>query len=156
MKILHGHSQEVADFVCSLIPRCAEGFGPCYGIGVLNEDGLLVGGIVFHGWDTPAETIEFSGAAITSKWMTRKLLHEIFSYAFDFLGCQMIMTRNSVTNTKLHRQLSAYGFTRYDVPRLFGRHEDAVFWTLDDDTWRAGKFYIESKCHEQSARSHAA
>lgn len=155
MKILHGHSTQVADFVSGLIPRCAEGFGPCYGIGIINDDGLLVAGFVFHGWDVPAQTIEFSGASLTPRWMTRKILHEIFSYAFDFLGCQMIMTRNASGNTRLHRQLSAYGFTRWDVPRLFGREADGVFWTLTDTDWRASKFYVEAR-NEQTQTACAA
>jgi RimJ/RimL family protein N-acetyltransferase len=143
VKILHGHSQDVEQFVAGLIPRCSDGFGPCYGIGIINNDNLLVAGFVFHGWDTPAQTIEFSGASITSKWMTRKVLHGIFSYAFDFLGCQMIMTRNSARNKRLHRQLKSFGFTRYDVPRLFGRKEDGVFWTMTDIEWHASPFFIQ-------------
>lgn len=156
MKILHGHSTQVADFVSALIPRCAEGFGPCYGIGIINDEGLLVAGFVFHGWDVPAETIEFSGASITPKWMSRRILHEIFSYAFDFLGCQMIMTRNSADNTRLHRQLKAFGFTRYDVPRLFGRHEDGVFWTLLDTEWKQSPFYLKDIKHVETTPARAA
>lgn len=156
MKVLHGHSTEVADFVSRLIPRCAEGFGPCYGIGIINDEGLLVAGWVYHGWDVPAQTIEFSGASITPKWMTRQILHELFSYAFDFLGCQMVMTRNSAHNTRLHRQLSAYGFTRHDVPRLFGRQEDGVVWFLTDDQFRASRFYLKDDTHVEAQTANAA
>jgi RimJ/RimL family protein N-acetyltransferase len=145
VKLLWGHSDDVEAFVAKLIPRCAEGFGPCNAVGIINEDGLLVAGWVWHGWDVPAQTIEFSGAALTPKWMTRQILHELFSYAFDALGCQMIMTRNSAHNKRLHRQLSAYGFTRHDVPRLFGREEDGVVWFLTDDDWRASRFYVEAQ-----------
>lgn len=145
MKLVWGHSDAVERFVADLIPRCAEGFGPCNAVGIINNDGLLVAGWVWHGWDVPAQTIEFSGASITPKWMTRSILHELFSYAFDLLGCQMIMTRNSEHNTRLHRQLSAYGFTRHDVPRLFGRSEDGVVWFLTDDQWRASAFYLKER-----------
>lgn len=142
MKLLYGHSDEVERFVASLIPRCADGFGPCQAIGVIDGEGRLVAGWVWHGWDPAAETMEFSGAAITSKWMTRAILQELFSYAFERVGCQMVMTRNSTDNKRLHRQLAAYGFTRWDVPRLFGRNEDGVFWTLLDDDWKASRFYL--------------
>jgi RimJ/RimL family protein N-acetyltransferase len=57
----------------------------------------------------------------------------------------MVMTRNSADNKRLHRQLARYGFTRWDVPRLFGRDEDGVFWTLTDDAWRANNFHSENK-----------
>jgi RimJ/RimL family protein N-acetyltransferase len=143
MRLLFGHSDAVERFVASLIPRCADGFGPCQAIGVIDNDGLLVAGFVFHGWDPSAETMEFSGASITPKWMTRDILHKLFAYAFDEVGCQMIMTRNSAGNKRLHRQLKSFGFTRYDVPRLFGRKEDGVFWTMTDIEWHASPFFIQ-------------
>lgn len=77
--------------------------------------------------------------------MTRQILHELFDYAFNTIGCQMIVTRNSATNVRLHAQLSRYGFTRFDVPRLFGRSEDGVFWTLTDTDWKASRYYVEAK-----------
>lgn len=154
MKLLYGHSAQVEAFVASLIPRCADGFGPCQAIGVINDDGVLVAGWVWHGWDPSAETMEFSGAGLTAKWMTRAILHELFAYAFDRAGCQMVMTRNSAGNKRLHRQLARFGFTRWDVPRLFGRAEDGVFWTLTDDQWRNSDFYLEAR-HEQTTRARA-
>jgi RimJ/RimL family protein N-acetyltransferase len=156
MRLLFGHSDAVERFVAGLIPRCADGFGPCQAIGVINNDNLLVAGFVFHGWDPSAETMEFSGASITPKWMTRDILHKLFAYAFDEVGCQMVLTRNSAHNKRLHRQLNRYGFTRWDVPRLFGRAENGVFWTLTDDDWRANNFHPGTKSHEQTTPAHAA
>ena len=100
--------------------------------------------------------MEFSGASITPKWMTRSILHQLFSYAFDEVGCQMVLTRNSESNKRLHRQLARYGFTRWDVPRLFGRGENGVFWTLTDDAWRVNNFHLGTKSHEQTAPAYAA
>ena len=143
MRLLYGHSDAVERFVAGLIPRCADGFGPCQAIGVIDNDGLLVAGWIWHGLDLSAKTMEFSGASLTPHWMTQEILHKLFSYAFDEVGCQMIMTRNSAGNKRLHRQLKSFGFTRYDVPRLFGRKEDGVFWTLTDDEWRNSPFFIQ-------------
>lgn len=143
MRLLYGHSAAVEKFVSQLIPRCADGFDACQAIGVIDEDGKLVAGWIWHNWDPSAEVIEFSGASITPKWMTRAILHELFTYAFVGIGCQMIFTRNSADNKRLHRQLKAFGFDRFDIPRLFGRKEDAVVWTLTDDQWRASPFFME-------------
>jgi len=150
MKLLFGHSDAVEVFVAGLIPRCADGFGPCQAIGVINDDGLLIAGWVWHGYDPSAGTVEFSGASITPKWMTRDILHKLFAYAFDEVGCQLIMTRNSAGNKRLHRQLKSFGFTRYDVPRLFGRNEDGVFWTLTDDEWRKSPFFVKELEHVEA------
>ena len=156
MKLLFGHSDAVERFVAGLIPRCADGFGPCQAIGVIDNDGKLLAGWVWHGWDPSAETMEFSGASLTPHWMTQDILHKLFAYAFDEVGCQMVLTRNSEGNKRLHRQLARYGFTRWDVPRLFGRRENGVFWTLTDDDWRANNFHPGTKSHEQTQTADAA
>lgn len=156
MKLLYGHSDAVEAFVASLIPRCADGFGPCQAIGVIDNDGRLMAGWVWHGWDPSAETMEFSGASLTPKWMTQDILHKLFAYAFDEIGCQMVLTRNSEDNKRLHRQLARYGFTRWDVPRLFGRAENGVFWTLTDDAWRANNFHPGTKSHVETTPAHAS
>ena len=156
MKLLFGHSDAVERFVAGLIPRCADGFGPCQAIGVIDNDGRLLAGWVWHGWDPSAETMEFSGASLTPHWMTQDILHKLFSYAFDEVGCQMVLTRNSEGNKRLHRQLARYGFTRWDVPRLFGRGENGVFWTLTDNSWRANNFHPGTKSHEQTQTADAA
>jgi RimJ/RimL family protein N-acetyltransferase len=110
---------------------------------VIDNEGKLLAGWVWHGWDPAAQTMEFSGASLTPHWMTQDILHKLFAYAFDEVGCQMIMTRNSAGNRRLHRQLKSFGFTRYDVPRLFGRKEDGVFWTMTDIEWHASPFFIQ-------------
>ncbi len=132
----------MAKFVADLIPQVREhGFGDCRAIGTIDAHGSLVGGMVFHHWWPEAETIEFSGAALTPKWLTRKILDAMFSYAFDVAKVQLLITRNSASNTRLHRQLAAYGFNRFDIPRMFGRGENGVLWTLTEEAFRSGKFH---------------
>jgi len=140
MRLLYGESAAVAHFVGTLI---GEEFRPgtCQALGVLDRRGHLVAGWVWHNYSPEAGTIEFSGASVTPKWMTRDILHQIFAYAFEVAGCQMIVTRNSVDNVTLHRQLTRFGFDRFDIPRLFGRDEDGCVFTLTDDQWRASAFY---------------
>lgn len=145
MKLLYGHTQEVERFVASLVPNCPEGFGNCQAVGVIDNDDKLVAGWVWHDWNPAAEIMEFSGASTTPLWMTRKILHQLFHYAFELVGCQMIVTRNSETNTRLHRQLKRFGFDRIDIPRLFGRSENGVVWTLTEEQWKAGGFYVEAR-----------
>ncbi len=134
-------SRWAQNFVQSRVPHCERGFGDAVGHAIMSNKDRLVAGWVWHNWWPEAGTIEFSGASMTPKWMTRRVLHDLFNYAFNEVGCQMVVTQNAADNTRLHRQLKAFGFTRYDVPRLFGRNEDGVYWTLTDDQWRASKFY---------------
>lgn len=148
MKLLYGESDRVARFVAIHIPDVSPyGFGghKCQAIGVTTDAGELVGGMVFHEWWPEHGTIEFSGAATTPRWLTRRILDELFGYAFDEVGAQLLITRNSARNHRLHRQLKAYGFDRIDIPRLFGRDEDGVVWTLTAEAYRAGRFHVEAR-----------
>ena len=124
------------------------------GVGIRSDAGQLVAGWVWHNYSPDAGTIEFSGAATTAKWMTRAILQELFDYAFSF--SQMVVTRNAADNKRLHRQLKAFGFTRIDIPRLFGRDADGVVWTLTDDTWRASRFNMKREADGQEIQTSCA
>jgi len=150
VRLLYGHDDEVAEFVNERLPQ-RENFAGGKAIGVIDGNGYLVAGWIWHNYSPEAQVIEFSGAADTPRWMTRNILHEIFAYAFDIIGCQMVATRNSGANVRLHRQLRAYGFDRHDIPRLFGRDEDGVVWTLTDDRWRQSRFEKRVSCEQENA-----
>ena len=155
MRLLYGHDADVAKFISDQIPHVREhGFGDCRAIGVIDQTGLLVGGMAFHHWWPEAGTIEFSGAATTPKWLTRKILDRMFGYAFSIPGIQMLVTRNSASNTRLHRQLNAYGFDRFDIPRLFGRDDDGVIWTLTKEAFLASRFHepVSARCVDEQCR----
>ena len=130
----------------SLADWCARQIGlprpfarPYVTLGVFNGENLIAV-IVFNEWNPEAKVIEFHGAGTSPRWLARHVLREMFAYPFERLGCQMVVTRNSSRNTRLHRQLSAYGFQSFLIPRLRGRDDDEIIWTLTDDEWRANGF----------------
>lgn len=142
MKLLYGNDDEVAAFVAHRLEQDpAAIFRNCRAVGVVDAAGELVGGMVFHNWWPDAGTIEFSGAATTARWLTPKILDRLFGYAFEVAGVQLLVTRNSGLNHRVHRQLGRYGFTRIDIPRLYGRDEDGVIWTLTQEAYQAGRFH---------------
>ena len=100
----------------------------------------LHGVILFNNYQPEAGVIEFHGAALSPRWLTRPVLREMFGYIFETVGCQMAVTRNSERNRRLHRVLKAYGFIDYPIPRLRGRDEGEIVWTLTDDAWRQNGF----------------
>lgn len=153
MRLIYGHDQAVCDFVNA---RIDENFSPdsCAGVAVANAEGNMVAGWIWHQWNRHCGLIEFSGAADTPKWMTRAILHELFAYGFSV--AQMLVTRNGADNTRLHRQLAAFGFRRYDIERLFGRDSDGVVWTLTDDDWKASRFYIGANNGQEIRSARAA
>ena len=102
--------------------------------GVING-GKPVAGIVFHDWKPSAGTIQYSGAAIDRNWLRGPFLHNMFSYMFDDLGCQMVITGNSSENTGLHRILARLGHEKNVIKRGWGRHVDLYLWTLTREQW---------------------
>lgn len=149
MKAFWGFSREVAEWVAAHIPGCERGFGPCQAMGVLDDAGDLVAGMVYHEFNPEAGLMEISGASTTPRWLTRSVLYSMFSYPFDRAGCQAVAMRVSANNVMwngrgLPRLLKAYGFHETRIPRLFGRNEDGILFMLYDDEWRKNGFHREN------------
>lgn len=155
---LYGHDQVVAHFAAQLIPHCHRGFGAnCKAIGVIDEQGFLIAGMVYHNWDPDAAIIEMSGAALPGKyWLTRETLARIFGYPFQQCRCQMVVMRVQADNERLLYILARYGFAFHKVPRLYGRDRDGVFCTLTDDAWISNKFNKRREHHLEPAMDEAA
>lgn len=151
---VYGHDQVVSYFVASLIPHCRRGFGEAAkAIGVINSDGQLIAGIVFHNWDPDAAIIEISGAALPgSYWLTRETLRRMFGYPFHQLGCQMVIQRTPADDERLLYVLARYGYTFVTVERLFGRHRDGVICTLTREAWAENKFNKKLQHHIELPR----
>lgn len=103
----------------------------------------IVAGLVFSNYDPDAGVIEVSGASDKPNWLNRAILKEMFGFTFEQLGCQAVVMRVDPENKRLGRILTAYGFSRHDVPRLRGRDKAEAFYILGDDEWRANGFHKE-------------
>jgi len=137
MTPLFGHSATVSRFVADLIPGLERGFGENQSIGVIDKDGQLVAGLVYHNWEPEAGIIEISGASTTPRWFTRHIYQVMFDYPFLTCGCQMIVQRNSVKNEHLNAILRRWGYSEHLIPRMKGRDEDGIVFTFTDDQWAA-------------------
>ena len=141
LRYLFGHDEAVAKFVVALIPHNhGRDFGRVRTIGVLDEDGRLIAGIVYGNWDPGAGVIEIAAAAIHPRWLTRRTIELMYRYAFEGIGCQMVVQRTPADNERLLRQLAVGGYNFYLVPRLFGRDRDCVICTLTKEAWETSKF----------------
>jgi len=140
LRYVYGHDEVVAKFVAQLIPHCHRGFGKCRTIGVINEAGTLIAGIVYNNYDPDTEVIELSGGAIDPRWLTRETIARMSRYPFLELGCQMVIQRTPIDDEKLLRQLAATNYSFIKVPRMFGRNRDGVLCLLTVEDWIANKF----------------
>jgi|SRR5262245_14803211 len=145
---VYRQDEVVAQFVAQLIPHCRErGFGRCKAIGVLDDDGRLLGGVVYHNWDPEAGVIEISGGATTPRWLTRETIARMYRYPFLEVGVQMIVQRTPADDERLLRQLAVYGYMFVRVPRMFGRDRDGVLCLLTREAWEGNRFNKRFKHH---------
>jgi hypothetical protein len=152
LKYLYGYDEIVAKFVATLIPHCRGGFDQnSKTIGVLDEDGRLIAGLVYHNYDPQSEIIELSGAATHPRWLTRGSIARMYQYPFHQCGCQMLVQRTPADNERLLGQLAAYDFHFINIPRMFGRGKDGVLCCLTYENWAANRFNKRLKHHIDQA-----
>ncbi|WDZ78750.1 GNAT family N-acetyltransferase [Ensifer adhaerens] len=126
----------IADFVASHIAGCERGFADFVTMGVV-EDGGLLAGVVFHDYAPEAGVIELSAASTSKRWLTRPVLKGMFAYPFQEIGCQMVVLRVSERNAGMIAIAERFGFSPHRIPRLRGREEAEIVFTLTDNDWRA-------------------
>ena len=129
-------NQAVASFVAGGIPGCERGWENFTTLGMVEGE-RLVAGVVFHNYNPEAGVIEISAASISRRWLTRPMLKGMFGYPFGQIGCQMVVIRVSERNTVMVEIAERFGFTAYRIPRLRGREEAEILFTLTDEDWRA-------------------
>lgn len=139
IQVITGFDETIADFVARLIPGCERGFAEptCFGV---IEDETLIAGVVFTNWQPEAGTIELHAAALSPRWFTLPVIRAIFRYVFNVAECQMAILRVSTDNSHMQSIADRLGFTGYRIPRLFGRNEDGMVYTLTDEQWRSSRF----------------
>ena len=139
---VYGQDEIVAHAVAQMIPECRErGFGRCKAIGVVNAEGRLIAGVVYHNWHPGAGVIEISVAALPGeRWLTRETLRRIYEYPFEQIGAQMVMHMAAADDERVLRQLASTGYMFVTVPRLLGRDRDGVLCLFTREAWEQCKF----------------
>lgn len=158
LRYVYGHDAAVCEFVASLIPHVgARGFPiEAKAIGVIDEQGKLIAGLVYHNYDPEAGVIEISGAATSKRWLTRGTIARMYQYPFITCGCQMIYQRTPADNEYLLGMLAAYDYTFIKVPRMLGRDKDGVICTLTIEDWQNNRFNRRLRHHEAPRMMEAA
>ena len=129
-------NQTIADFVAGHIAGCERGFADFTTMGVVEGDALQAG-VVFHNFAPEAGVIELSAASTSKRWLRRPVLKGMFGYPLQEIGCQMVVLRVSERNAGMIAIAERFGFTPHRIPRLRGRDEAEIIFTLTDNEWRA-------------------
>jgi RimJ/RimL family protein N-acetyltransferase len=139
---VYGQNEIITQFAAQMIPHMhGRGFGRSQTIGVVDNDGKLIAGIVFHNYHPEAGVMEMTVAALPgSRWVTRETLRRIHQFVFEQCACQMLMAVVPADNEALLRQPAQFGCMLVRIPRLLGRDRDAVLCLLTAEAWEATKF----------------
>lgn len=128
------------------LPRGFE--APYSTMGVFDGENLIAV-MLYNNWQPEAGVVEIHGASVDKRWLNRKTLWSMFEFPFEQLSAQMVVMRVSENNQQwngrgLPRLLKSYGFQSHMIPRLRGRNENEIIFTLTDDAWRANGFHKEA------------
>lgn len=160
MRLVLGQDALVADWVARRIRHVGQGvnFGPCSAIGVMDSQGVLVGGVVYHSWREAYRDIELSFAADADaevrdrikangtrmvsgrRWLTRPIVCSLLSYPFEQLGCNRITGVTPRKATSARRFLDHFGFKREGCVRQGFGDDDAIVSGLLRREWLASKW----------------
>lgn len=135
--LLWGHDQAVLDFVGARAPLERPLWRDVYGaIGILRQDGLLIGGVVLSDYKPAFGTLELSAVGISSHLLDTRLVRQIGAFAFGQLGTFRIFARTSDRNKRAKACLRGLGFVNEGVKaHFYGRGSHASEWRVIRPEW---------------------
>jgi len=149
LRYVYDQPETVATAVAKMIPHMhGRPFGKCQALGIIDEQGRMIAGIVYHNWMPEAGVVDISVAALPGTgWFSRETVWRM--YAWPFIDMEAQMVSHLVPADALHtqRQLATLGCMLIDIPRILGRDRDGVLGLLTREAWESSKF------HQRCARS---
>ncbi len=123
-------NRSVERWVRDRIPH-VDNFGPSSSLGVVNDKGALIAGVVYHDFQPDYRSVQLSMAAHNPRWAKRDVIAALLHYPFGQLGCYRVFTLTPANNTMALRVNSHIGFQREGVAdSMFGPNSDGVMMRL--------------------------
>jgi hypothetical protein len=136
VRLLFGHDALVARWVSLHIPHMGGAdFGPSSAIGVVDDQGLIRAGVVYHNWLESYRSIELSCASDTPRWATPEIVRALLRYPFVQLNCQRCTSVTPLKSDQPRRFLKRLGFTQEGIARLGFGDDHAVIYGLLAKEW---------------------
>lgn len=145
MRLLFGQDEIVARWVAQHIPTMQDNlsFGPCTAIGVVDERDNPLAGVVFSNYRPEYRSIEISCAAVSSRWLTKRIASLLLAYPFAQLGVgRLSATTPRTSGTSASQFLRKFGFRQEGVIRRGLGDDDALVWGLLSEEWARSKFNV--------------
>lgn len=135
----------IAAWVASRIEFMAANpdFGPCIAIGVVDEAGNLLAGVVLHDYHPDWGAVSMSHAALTPKWLTKRIISGIMSVPFVQYGVGRVTATTPRKATSACQFLRKFGFRQEGVIRRGLGNDDALVWGLLSEEWDRSRFNLQ-------------
>ncbi len=121
LPLIHGPdlTAELAAWAAARIPHVgADGFGPCWAVGVARGDALAAV-VVFHDYQPGHGTVQLSCAAETPRWASREVVGAILGFAFNgaWWSVRKVWTATPSTNERAIRFNKGIGLKQEGILR---------------------------------------
>lgn len=134
MKILHGHSEALAQLAAKMIPDMSRGFGPCQALGVVTGFGAkdkLEAICVYHEFQPEHKTIMMSFAAFSPRWAQKGIIRALLSVSFRQYDVKKVWCVTSIKNVRCQKLLKGLGFKKEaTLAHHLGENNHAVIYRL--------------------------
>lgn len=125
MRLVFGEDQHVAAWTARRIPHMGEGgfVAPYTAIGVVDDTGAPVAGVIYNTYNPMAGTLEVSMAASSPRWARKGVIKALLFYPFEQLGVRKLFAVLPHTNERALKFIQGIGFKREaTLARQFGSH----------------------------------
>lgn len=136
-RLLYGHTDAVLAFVADRAPIERPAWRDvAAAVGILREDGGLIGGVVFSDWRPDFATCEISVCGASSLLVDTRCVRELGALAFGQLALFRIFARTSFRNDRAKRALTRLGFKMEGTKvHHYGRGHHAADWRVIRPEW---------------------
>lgn len=140
LKFCFGRVEEVTKFVEFGIWGGEFEFESPTTLGVENENGEIIGGVVYHNMGPYRDTIEMSAFSKSRAWTNKEIIDQIWGIPFREWGCRLVVARHSEHNRTARRIWRALGASEYKIPELRAKGEAECLAVLTREQWENSKF----------------
>lgn len=156
MRVVIGQDAAVGAWVARRIPHMhGLGFAAFTAIGVEDEAGVPLGGVVFTEYRPVFRSLEMACAADTPRWLNRSIVRLILNYPFGQLNCVRVTAVLARKDKHTRGFVEKLGFRCEGVVRKGILTDDAVIYGLLRDEWMRSRWCDGQTLRPTSAQSRA-
>ena len=130
VKFIFGQDEILTRWLIDKVPHMEGMPEKARAIGITDSDGRLIAVGVYYNWSERFKSIEFAGASITPKWMSREVLSVLFKYPFVQLGCERLTLVIPRRNRRARRVIEGLGFVLEGKARKGFLDDDAMIYGI--------------------------